>query len=320
MRFLVSGSAGFIGTAIVCKLLSDPENEVVGIDSLDETLYSNTLKLEKLSRVETWPNFKFYKMDLNEISTCSLDPSDFDYIINLAAIPGLNPSWKVAEKYFASNTSSVHNLMLWMAKNPNLKLVHASTSSVYGAIADSASNPTCVPISPYGVTKLLAEEVIKNCAQIYKTQFMILRLFSVYGPGQRPDMAIGKFIKAASNNEVIKVFGDGKQIRSFTFIDDIVDAFSTCIKKFNSGEILDISSNRRISLIDLVENIARLTGSSPEIEFCGERLGDQLMTMGNTARTTTIIGWTARTTIEDGLRRQIYDPLGLPSSKLQLKG
>ena len=224
MAVLVTGAAGFVGSHLCEGLLTDGD-EVIGVDAFTD-YYPRARKERNLAPLLTSPGFSFLEMDL---TYASLDPllEGVDVVYHLAGQPGVRPSWgRDFEIYVRQNIQASQRLLEAARTSSIRKLIYASSSSVYG---DAEAYPTSEhvrpqPISPYGVTKLAAEHL----CELYRTNFGIptvsLRLFTVYGPRQRPDMAFSRLVQAAVRGEEFVLFGDGEQTRDFTYVRDVVGA------------------------------------------------------------------------------------------------
>ena len=223
-KFLVTGVAGFIGSRIASQLLDD-NHVVIGIDSFNEILYKNDFKESQILGLKKRSNFTFIKENILNVNLDSI-LSGVDYVINEAGLPGQLVSWEKIEDYFESNTIATSKLYEACVRNEIKSFVQASTSSVYGLSAIGKENQILNPKSPYGVTKLAAEHLINALNTIKSPRTVILRYFSVYGPGQRPDMGIYKFIQSIKTGKIINIYGDGDQRRDFTCVSDVARARS----------------------------------------------------------------------------------------------
>lgn len=213
-------------------------------------MYSSTLKQNRLKYLAHNGLKKFYELDLSK--------NDFDnildganYVFNLAALPGQVLSWSIFDKYVAANILATQRLIEGCIRHGVKKIIHASTSSVYGKNALGIENQELNPISPYGLTKLAAENLIKAYSQFSNLDHVILRLFSVYGPWQRPDMAISRFIEQISTGQKVFIHGDGSQSRDVTYVGDVVRAFNLSIDDKTNGRTFDIASGKTYSILTI---------------------------------------------------------------------
>lgn len=315
---LITGAAGFIGSHLAQSLLNQDRNVIV-IDCFLPNLYSAQTKRKRWKALHASGTGKLIKLqfDMRVDDFSILNKYSIDSIFNLAAMPGLMENWAEFETYYNCNLQALHRLLEY-ARTLRLKsVVHASTSSVYGKYASGQEDQELKPISPYGVSKLAAEKLSLAYLEEFSIPVKILRYFSVYGPGQRPDMAYSKIIKAIDQGLVFKIFGDGLQTRTNTFVGDIVTA--TCLSETfaQPGDVLNISGIERVSLLEAISAIERHMGKKLDIEFSSVRKGDQQQTSGDCGQATSKIGWSPKTPFEEGIRLQIVDYLTDPRSYLQ---
>jgi nucleoside-diphosphate-sugar epimerase len=304
MRVAVTGAAGFIGSHLV-EALVNKGFFVIAIDSLNDDLYPRSVK--ELN----WNLLKTLNGSVECIQVDLRDPIDerifhgCDAVFNLAAMPGLSLSWSNPKLYIDSNLLVTCNLMSAMEKIPGVKFIQISTSSVYGKSVLGDENSPLQPISPYGVSKLAAENAVIAIGNAKGILFSILRLFSVYGPRQRPDMAFNIFIKKMLVGESISVFGDGTQIRANTYVGDIVNGVILAYEKFESSSIYNLSGTQEYSVNQILDIAKGILNVEPRVEYVAERLGDQSRTTNVSERATRILGYKPETTIVEGLTRQI---------------
>lgn len=304
-KIVVTGSAGFIGSHLAEQLLVEG-HQVIGIDCLLPDSYDATLKRANLQNLLLNSNFKFLELDLRVKSDDLTDAiKSASIVFHLAAMPGLPLSWIDARLYIDCNVIATQNLIDALDRNALAHFVHISTSSVYGSKALGDEDSHTFPISPYGATKLAAEELLLAQHRVNHFPVTILRYFSVYGPRQRPDMAYTKFIKKMLTGESIEVFGDGSQTRSNTFVLDAVKATVDISKSKPSGQIYNVGGSQKIELMEAISLIGDLLNVKPKLIFGDSRLGDQLHTFANTQKLRSIIGSPFNTEFEAGIRQQI---------------
>jgi nucleoside-diphosphate-sugar epimerase len=215
----------------------------------------------------------------------------FDLIINCAGIPGLDKSWQFTNEYFSSNTIDL-GIMLnnLMSRSKMVPIIQLSTSSVYGGMAIGAENQVCNPISPYGVSKLAGENILAAYQNKLEFECVILRLFSVYGSYQRPDMGIRKFIDSFLNNQAIQFSGLLEMKRSFTHVDDVTRVITKVAsevlanKNSKNINIFNLGNRSSYSLSELFQNLSEISGNKVEIIFKNQRLGDQFETKSDPTR------------------------------------
>ena len=277
---IVTGAAGFIGEKISSRLLS-LGYKVYGIDILSDLLYPSKIKKSRIRKLSSNPKFVFVESKLSD-SRVDEFLSKVEIVINLAALPGQVLSWERASEYVSANTTEVIALLAKMLnqKKP-MRLIQASTSSVYGESAWGGENQSLNPVSPYGVTKLAAEQAIEQLTKKSLIEFNVFRYFSVYGPDQRPDMAISKFMTRILNREPIVIYGGGKQLRDFTFVDDIVEGTIKGIDKAVSGQTFNLASGRPLELTKVIDLLFEITGCEVPIIHQPRQIGDKMRTFGD---------------------------------------
>lgn len=226
-------------------------------------------------------------------------------VIHLAALAGLPKSWEIFDKYSSCNLFATQKLLESIRKLEIPKLLHISTSSVYGENAIGEENIPLRPVSPYGVTKLASEHIIDAYSNIAKFEYSILRLFSVYGPKQRPDMAYNIIIDKFLNGEPFQVFGDGRQSRSNTYVSDIVDGITSAMFDSHNREIYNLCWSEKVELNRAIEVIRNLTKSKSAVEYLGLRAGDQSMTFGDFTKAKSDFGYSPKVSFLEGIERQI---------------
>ena len=308
MKILVTGAAGFIGSNISTTLLHQGHS-VVGIDSLSNILYSKDVKANRIRTLSKLGGFEFHHLDLSADSL-DLIEGDLDAVINEAALPGQILSWGHFDQYVINNFTSVERLIQYCLERKIPKLIQASTSSVYGINAIGAESQQLRPASPYGVTKLAAESLLHAYGQNFPLRYSIVRYFSVFGPEQRPDMGLHKFISAIAAGTPLHIYGDGTQRRDCTFVDDIVDGTISAIENGIEGETYNLAGGTDISVIDMIELCARLIGKEPKIVFVDRPVGDQLLTSADFSKAKKDLKYNPRFSFEAGLQKQINWQLG----------
>ena len=297
MKALVTGCAGFIGSHLVDKLL-EQGYKVVGMDCFTD-YYSRETKEANVSTALKNNNFKL----INENIMNTDNFPEVDYVFHLAAQAGVRASWgKSFEIYTRNNIEATQKLLEFYKGRKIKKFVYASSSSVYGdAELPMRENSLLKPVSPYGVTKLAGENLCYLYWKNYNVPTVSLRYFTVYGPRQRPDMAIHKFVKAILNEEEIAVFGDGTQTRDFTFIDDVVEANVLAGSSEIKGEVFNVGGGSRVSVNELIKRLEETTVKKARINYIGEQKGDVRDTLADTGKISGM-GWKPKVKIEEGLR------------------
>jgi len=304
VKVLVLGSAGFIGSA-VCREILRAGGAVIGIDVHSSGLYPESVKIRRTKKLiaEFPEHFQFHHADLTQLD---LRPfiRDADYIVNEAAIPGLSLSWVDFDLYNSANLALVSRILEAMRSEEKGHLVHASTSSVYGSEAAGGEDSPTRPISPYGVTKLAAENLISAYQKEFGLSAIVLRYFSVFGPGQRPDMAYAKFINKLRAGKDITIFGDGNQTRSNSYIDDVAKATLLACNSTISGETMNICGDESITVLEAVHILAEELGVKARLSFMDKLPGDQMITKGDNSLAKRLLDWTPEVGLEEGLRLQ----------------
>lgn len=312
MRCLVTGAAGFIGSHL-CESLLEDGHEVDGLDAFIP-YYPRSFKERNLAGLLTQRKFRFFERDLR---TDPLDDvaSDVDYVFHLAAMPGLPRSWTDFPLYQDCNLLATHRLLEAVRSNRNLlRFVYASTSSVYGRYSSGDETLPTRPISPYGVTKLAAEQLCRAHGDSFGLPFVVLRYFSVYGPRQRPDMGYHRFVRALLEGSEITVFGDGHQVRGNTYIDDCVAATKAAVRA-PVGETYNIGGTESASVWDILGKLEKIVGRSANVRQAPPREGDQRATFADTTRSHNHLDWQPAVTLDEGLLRQVAWQRGLDADR-----
>ncbi|MFV9630786.1 MAG: NAD-dependent epimerase/dehydratase family protein [Methanosarcinales archaeon] len=302
MRSLVTGCTGFIGSHLTEKLLREG-HEVIGIDCFTD-YYSREIKENNIQKALSDKNFTFLEKDIINLSTFP----DVDYVFHQAAQAGVRASWGKSFEIYTENNILVTQKLLEYYKDRNLnKFVFASSSSIYGN-TDELPIPEDTqkkPFSPYGVTKLAAENLCLLYYMNYGTPTVSLRYFTVYGPRQRPDMGINKFVHAVLNEDRIEVYGDGNQTRDFTFISDVVEANLLAAYSDVIGEYFNIGGGSRISVNDLLKLIGKVVGKDIHTKYIEMQKGDVQHTFADVTKAEKMIGYKSVIGIEQGIIKYV---------------
>jgi UDP-glucuronate 4-epimerase len=307
-NILVTGAAGFIGSTLVDYLL-ETGNHVSGIDNFD-LFYDRTIKEKNIKNAVRNPDYHFNKGDIRDaefIDSC-LKKYKPDIIIHLAAKAGVRPSLVNPREYYDVNVSGTLNLLEAMRKNNLKKMIFASSSSVYG---NNSKVPFCetdnvdYPISPYAASKKAGELLCYTYHHLYNFDIFCLRFFTVYGPRQRPDLAIHKFTRALLKDEIITLFGDGSSQRDYTHIDDIIQGIVRAVEKLKGFDIFNLGESTTISLINLVSLLERYTNKEARINYLPVQPGDANQTFADISKAREKLNYNPVVDIEIGLEKYV---------------
>ena len=303
-KILVTGAAGFIGSHTVETLLQKG-HMVTGIDNFDP-YYSRHNKKKNLETALSNPNFNFFELDILEEQLANTLNTDFDAIIHLAAKAGVRNSIQNPDAYFNTNVDGMINLMEYARTQGIPKFIFSSSSSVYGVndeIPWSEDINELKPISPYASSKIAAEVVGHTFSQLYDIQFIGLRLFTVFGPRQRPDLAIHKFIAKMMYGDTIELYGDGSTSRDYTFVHDIVQGIIQALHyEETKYEIFNLGSQHPYQLLDLIKGIENVTGIEAKVEHIEMQEGDVPKTYANIEKAKRLLGYEVKTSLEEGIQ------------------
>ena len=312
MKILVTGAAGFIGYHLIKKILNK-NKKVIGIDNIN-SYYDTNLKKDRINYLKKYKKFSFYKIDLSNYKKLNdiVKKNKINIIIHLAAQAGVRYSIKYPRAYFKSNLEGFFNI-LEISKDNNIKhLIYASTSSVYG---DSKKFPlnendrTDQPLSFYAATKKSNEVMAHSYSHIYKLPCTGVRFFTVYGPFGRPDMALFKFTKNIINNHSIELFNNGKHLRDFTYVDDIVDGIYSLINKQSKKtipyEIFNIGNGTPKKLLDYLKYIEKNLKQKSKTKRLPLQVGDVVKTHSNINKLKKYTGYRPKTNIKIGIEKFI---------------
>jgi nucleoside-diphosphate-sugar epimerase len=301
MRCLVTGSAGFIGSHLCERLVRDG-HQVVGVDAFIP-YYPRALKEANLAILRRHRAFRHYSRDLrNDVLDDVVE--GMEVIFHLAGMAGLTRSWTDFDLYQSCNLTATQRLLEAVRRHNSVKrFIYASTSSVYGRFSAGDETMPTRPISPYGVTKLAAENLCR-CYDEFGVPLVVLRYFSVYGPRQRPDMGYHRFIAALLKGQPITVYGDGLQVRGNTFIDDCIDATVAAVQA-PIGETYNLGGGETASVWEILAKLENVIGTTAVVQRERARPGDQRSTCADTSKLQRHLGWQASTTLDEGLAQQV---------------
>jgi len=303
LRYLVTGAAGFIGSHIVEQLLVQ-DQVVTAVDNFDETLRDATPRREWWEEARQAKNLTLIEGDLTQLRLSEI-LEGVDVVINQAATPGLMPSWVSFDRYLSNNVLATQLLAEAVTNSKVQKVVHASTSSVYGLNAIGDESQQTRPISPYGISKLASELIWSAYGSRMDCPVTILRYFSVYGPRQRNDMAWSIFIKKLFTGQQIEITGDGSQSRSNTYVRDVAEVTIAAGQPKSASGTFNISGDEHVSTIDALRLIAEEIGVEPDIQLVAPRRGDQSQTKGINTAAKEHLGFQNRTSLIEGIKAQV---------------
>ena len=306
--YLITGGAGFIGSSLADSLLKE-NNKIVVVDNFCD-YYNPELKEENVKDNFNNPNYKLYRIDIRDKD--NLDKvfieNKIDCVIHLAAMAGVRPSIENPILYQEVNCLGTQNILECMKKNNVNKLVMASSSSVYGNCKEVPFKETFVvdyAISPYAATKKANEVMTHVYHKLNDINVIMLRFFTVFGPRQRPDLAINKFTRLMLNDEEIPMYGDGNTSRDYTYIGDIVDGIERSIKYVEENkdvyEIINLGNSSPISLKEMINTIGEVLNKIPNIKQLPMQPGDVDRTYADISKAQKLLGYNPKTTFKKGI-------------------
>ena len=310
MKILVTGVAGFIGSHLCEKLLN--KNKVVGLDNFCD-FYDPQIKFSNIKKCLKNENFILHEADIRNKEHLSeiFSKHDFEIIIHLAAMAGVRPSIKDPRLYTEVNINGTVNLLEECKKNKIKNFIFASSSSVYGnnkKVPFSEDDNVDFPISPYAATKKAGELICHTYHHLEKISIACLRFFTVYGPRQRPDLAIHKFARKMIGNESIPVFGDGSTQRDYTYIDDIIDGIIKSIDYIRSGnhfEIFNLGESQTITLNEMISILEKSLNIEARKVWLPMQPGDVNRTFADISKSKKMLGYNPKTEFKSGVEKFI---------------
>lgn len=306
--YLITGGAGFIGSSLADNLLNEG-NKVIVIDNFCD-FYNPKIKENNIKEAINNPNYKLYRGDIRDKDLLDkiFNENKIDVVVHLAAMAGVRPSIENPVLYQEVNCLGTQNLLEVMKKNHVDKLVMASSSSVYGNTKEVPFREDMIvdfAISPYAATKKANEVMTHVYHKLEKMNVIMLRFFTVFGPRQRPDLAINKFTRLMLNNGEIPMFGDGSTSRDYTYIGDIVDGIKrSCdyvINNENVYEIINLGNSSPISLKEMINIIGEVVGVTPKINELPMQPGDVNRTFADISKAKRLLGYNPKTSFREGI-------------------
>lgn len=313
MKILVTGGAGFIGSHLVEALVKRGD-EVVILDSFND-FYDPSIKRGNLRAIEKTAGapmgegpVSLVEGDIRNVDLMAevFENGNFDAVVHLAAMAGVRPSLEDPLHYQDVNLRGTMVILEELRKRPETRLVFASSSSVYGGNKDvpfSEAGEVHHPVSPYAATKRAGELLCYTHHHLYGIPTACLRFFTVFGPRQRPEMAIHKFVRMTLNGEPLPFYGDGTTRRDYTYVDDIIDGVVRSIDRCEGYEIYNLGESRTTSLKELVELIGEATGVEPTLDRQGMQPGDVIVTYADVSKAREKLGYDPHTTVAEGLEK-----------------
>ncbi|HBR87612.1 MAG TPA: epimerase [Candidatus Marinimicrobia bacterium] len=301
---LVTGGCGFIGSHLIDKLLSQ-RKQVVCVDNLNDFYHPEIKLLNQKSHLD-YKRYSFHKGDIRDKAFMRemFTTYSFDIVIHLAAMAGVRPSLDDPVHYTDVNINGTQVLLEEMKQKEIQHFIFASSSSVYGnndKIPFSETDMVDRQISPYGATKKMGEELCFTYSHLYEIPTICLRFFTVYGPRQRPEMAIHKFVRHLLNDNPLPFFGDGSTARDYTYIEDIISGILAALKSTDDFMIYNLGNSEPVKLADLVSTISDVTGKAPVLDEYDLPSGDVLRTYADISRAESRLDYTPTTHFYDGI-------------------
>ncbi len=308
-NILITGGAGFIGSSLAEKLIED--NKIVVIDNFND-YYNPKIKENNIKNVLNHLNYKLYRGDIcdDELLEKIFKENNIDIVIHIAARAGVRPSLEMPLEYVKCNIEGTVHILEMMKKHKVQKLIFASSSSVYGNCKEaifSENLKVTEPISVYAATKSACEQIIYTYSKLYDIKSVCLRFFTVYGPRQRPDLAINKFVRLISEDNPIPVFGNGETLRDYTYIDDIIFGIMSAMNYDKSNyEIINLGGGEPVSLNRMIETIETVLGKKAIIERLPMQPGDVDKTICDWSKAHKLLNYTPSTKFSDGIKKFVH--------------
>ena len=307
MSILVTGAAGFLGSHLAERLVLEG-HRVVGLDSFD-AFYDRAIKERNLTSLRAASTFSMLEGDIRDEATLDGVPSDVTLVVHLAARAGVRPSIEDPQLYSSVNVDGTWRILEWMRRRGIPNLVFASSSSVYGNCDIAPFREDLVvdrPISPYAATKLAGELACHTYHHLHGLSVLALRFFTIYGPRQRPDLAIHKFAHLIREGRSIPMFGDGSSERDYTYIDDILQGILASVDLLRRSEplfeIVNLGESRTVSLKEMIQVLGEEMGIEPVVDRQETQPGDVERTYADVSKARVLLGYEPSVEFRDGLR------------------
>jgi UDP-glucuronate 4-epimerase len=305
---LITGGAGFIGSHLVDRLLDEGGSRITVVDDFND-FYDPAIKSNNVRPQLENPNYSLFRIDIRDKPALEtvFESATFDCIVHLAARAGVRPSLEQPLLYAETNIRGTLNLLELARAHGIKKFVFGSSSSVYGINAKvpfSEDDPIRQPISPYAATKAAGELLCHTYSHLYGIRCVCLRFFTVYGPRQRPDLAIHKFARLITEGKTIPVFGDGTTRRDYTYIDDIIAGVRAAIDyEASNYEVVNLGESRTVELRELIELLEKTLGLEAKIDRQPLQPGDVPQTFADVTKARRLLAYNPQTQIEDGIKK-----------------
>ncbi len=309
-RYLVTGCAGFIGSHLT-QALAARGCSVLGVDRFTDN-YARAIKEGNLRRSSVGGDVEFHERDLAD---AALEPllEGVGGVFHLAARPGVRSSWGDTFEHYLRDNILATQRVFEAAVKQRVRVVYASSSSVYGEAEayPLREDAKPIPVSPYGVSKLSCEALATSYDRSLGLDAVGMRYFSVYGPRQRPDMAFSRVFDCMENDSPFRLLGNGRQSRDFTYVGDIVDATIAAMAMGTTGDVYNVGGGSEISLLDSLTLCEQVAGRKLQVAHVAAATGDARRTIADYGKAAAELGWSPKTSLEEGLRAQAGEALGL---------
>ncbi len=305
MKILVTGGAGFIGSSLIEKLLEEG-SEVTCLDDFND-YYDPLIKRRNIRDFTKLKKFRLLEADICDFENIKriIESGQFDYIVHFAARAGVRPSIKDPKLYQEVNIGGTTNICEACRLSGCKNIIFASSSSVYGNSAEapfSENSSGLKPESPYGSSKLCCEEILRAYHKNFGIRSACLRFFTVYGPRQRPEMAIHKFLKNVIEDKPIEIYGDGSSSRDYTFIEDILSGILAVFKINFDYKIINLGNSKPVNITELIRIIEKVTGKKARVELRPPQKGDVERTFADINLASELLNYKPKVNIENGIK------------------
>src|ERR1041385_6382417 len=307
-NFLVTGGAGFIGSHLVDRLLATDIDHISVVDDFND-FYNPAIKRDNIREHQKDPRYSIHEVDIRDRAALEqvFNENNFDCVVHLAARAGVRPSLSEPQLYTETNINGTLNLLEFARRHDVKQFVFGSSSSVYGINAKvpfTEDDPIRQPISPYAATKGAGELLCHTYSHLYAIRCVCLRFFTVYGPRQRPDLAIHKFARLISSGKAIPVFGDGTTRRDYTYVNDIIAGVLAAIEYDKSDyEVFNLGESRTVELRELISLLERELDTHALIDRQPLQAGDVPQTFADIQKARRLLGYNPQTQIEEGIHK-----------------